>query len=92
MVVLQAAQCEEFDLRARVEPRWDTLRAATVRAAKLFQEPAGSAGVVAVGARADLIVVDSLEGLGSPEQNLKAVVKAGVLVVDRLRPTASATL
>ena len=89
---MQAAQCEEFDLRARVEPRWDTLRAATVRAAKLFQEPAGSAGVVAVGARADLIVVDSLEGLGSPEQNLKAVVKAGVLVVDRLRPTASATL
>jgi cytosine/adenosine deaminase-related metal-dependent hydrolase len=56
---MQTAQCEEFDLRATVESRWDTLRAATVNAARLFQE-AETLGVVSVGARADLIVVPTL--------------------------------
>jgi hypothetical protein len=34
---MQAAQCEEFDLRATVEPRWRTLQSATILAAELFQ-------------------------------------------------------
>jgi imidazolonepropionase-like amidohydrolase len=88
---MQTAQCEEFDLRATVEPRWDTLRAATIHAARLFQE-AGTLGEVTVGARADLIVVESLDDLGRPDSNLKAVVKSGVLVLNRLGGDTSATL
>ena len=104
---MQTAQCEEFDLRATVESRWQTLRAATLHAARLFQEDGDGGGgggggeegteaaaaaaegvvgigVVAVGRRADLIVVDSIDELSAPERNLQAVVKDGVLVLDRL--------
>lgn len=86
---MQTAQCEEFDLRAIVEPRWDTLRAATVHTARVFHE-AGTIGEVTVGARADLIVVDSLDDLGSPDSNLKLVVKSGVLVLNRFGSANSA--
>ncbi len=87
---MQAAQCQEFELRAAVEPRWSTVRSATILAAQLFQEHGdGGIGRVAQGCRADLILVDSIEGLSTPERNLKAVVKNGVPVLDRTRAVQS---
>jgi imidazolonepropionase-like amidohydrolase len=51
-------------------------------------------GVIAPGALADLIVVDGdpladLSLLAKPEQSLKAVIRDGALVIDRLPPQAS---
>ena len=87
---MQTAQCEEFALRATVEPRWDTLRSATVLAAQLFQEEGdGGIGRVAQGYRADLILVDAIEHLSTPDTNLKVVVKNGVPVLNRMPSTQS---
>ena len=89
---MQPAQLEEFELRATVEPAWQTLRAATVHAAALLQQQPDYTGEVAVGCAADLIVVESVERLhensgggGGGGCNLAAVIRDGVVVVDRLR-------
>jgi imidazolonepropionase-like amidohydrolase len=60
------------------------IRAATVNAAALFRR-SGELGVVAPGARADLLVVegDPLRDIGvlrNPERNLRAILKNGVFV------------
>ena len=78
----QRHQLAEFSLRAQVQKPIDVLRAATCQAAALFGE-AGETGVVAAGARADLLVVegDPLRDLGCmehPEHRLKAIMKGGV--------------
>jgi len=74
-------QLREFAIRGEVQPPIDVIRAATVNAAQLFGME-GEVGVVAPGARADLLVVDGnpLEDLGvlqKPEKYLKAVMKGG---------------
>ena len=81
-------QTLEFDLRAEVQAPIDIIRAATVTAAELFNM-VGEIGVVAPGARADLLVVDGnpLEDLGlfQPDgRHLSLVMKDGRRVVDRL--------
>jgi imidazolonepropionase-like amidohydrolase len=77
------AQLEEFAIRREVQPPIDVVRAATCNAAALFGET-GETGVVAPGARADLLLVngDPLENLGclrDPERCLDLVMKGGVI-------------
>ena len=75
-------QLDEFAIRGEVLKPIDVIRSATSTAARLFQRE-GELGVVAPGARADLLVVEGnpLEDLGimrEPERNLKLIVKDGV--------------
>ena len=90
---MQVAQLEEFELRAEVEPPWQTLRAATVHAAELLAQEHYT-GQVAVGCAADLIVVESVERLHDAPNNLAAVIREGVPVIDRLTavPIAAAAV
>ena len=85
---MHAMQMLEFDLRAEVQAPIDIIRAATVTAAELFNM-SGEIGVVAPGARADLLVIDGnpLDDLGlfQPDgRHLSLVMKDGRRVVDRL--------
>ena len=77
-------QCLEFSIRTQVQKPIDVIRSATTIAADLFQMP-GEIGVVAPGARADLLVVDGnpLEDVGCLQnqgRDLKLIMKDGVLV------------
>jgi imidazolonepropionase-like amidohydrolase len=77
-------QLLEFALRGEVQPPIDVIRAATINAAALFRRT-GELGVVAPGARADLLVVDGdplrdLAVLRDPARNLRAILKDGVFV------------
>lgn len=78
---LHTDQLNEFALRARVQQPIDVIRSATTNAAELFNE-VGETGVVAEGARADLLVIDGnplndLSLLQQPERYLKAILKDG---------------
>lgn len=78
---LHKYQLKEFEIRAQVQEPIEIIRAATCYAAELFNE-VGETGVVAAGARADLLVVDGnpLEDLGclmDPEYRLLAIMKGG---------------
>ncbi len=83
-----AHQSQEFAIRARVEKPLDVLRSATLTNAEILNR-AGELGVVAPGARADLILVDAnplddvtvLEGQG---ERIPFVMKAGEICVNRL--------
>jgi imidazolonepropionase-like amidohydrolase len=81
-------QLNEFAIRREVQSPIDIIRAATIHAAELFRRD-GEIGVVAPGARADLLVVDGdpLRDLGvlqHPARFLKAVVKDGVFYRNEL--------
>ena len=76
-------QSREFVIRAEAMAPWEVIRSATVVNAELLNQ-VGELGVVTVGARADLIVVDGdpltdislLDGQG---EHLSVIVKDGVL-------------
>ncbi|MEO3867568.1 amidohydrolase family protein [Nonomuraea sp. B12E4] len=77
-------QSHEFRLRAEVQRPIDVLRAATTSAAELTGLT-GEAGTLAVGAHADLLVLDGdpLEDIGvlaEPDKRVRHVVQAGVVV------------
>lgn len=81
-------QLDEFILRKDVVAPVDLLRAATVNAAEAFRAE-GDFGVVEVGARADLLVLegDPLEDITvmtRPEENLAAIMKGGAFYKNRL--------
>jgi imidazolonepropionase-like amidohydrolase len=81
-------QLLEFALRGEVQAPIDVIRAATVNAAALFRR-AGELGVVAPGARADLLVVQGdplrdLAVLRDPDSNLRAILKDGAFVRNEL--------
>lgn len=83
-------QLTEFGLRAQVQPAADVLRAATVNAAALLGED--DLGVVAPGARADLLLLDAdpladLAALTRPDKHLRAVVQDGRTVHGSLAPS-----
>ncbi len=78
---MQVHQLNEFHLRKDVVPAAELIRAATCTAAEAFLRK-GEFGVVAPGARADLLVVDAnplddITVLTAPERNLRAVMKGG---------------
>ncbi|MGP4099543.1 amidohydrolase family protein [Nonomuraea sp. KM90] len=76
-------QSQEFRLRAEVQRPIDVLRAATTGAAELVGL-AGEIGTLAVGAHADLLVLDGdpLEDAGvlTDQKHLRHVVQAGTIV------------
>jgi len=81
-------QLREFALRAAVQPPLDVIRSATCNAAELFRE-GGRTGIVAEGARADLLVVDGdplhdLECLQDPDRCLAIIIKGGVFYKNKL--------
>jgi len=76
-------QNEEFAIRARVLPAADILASVTTVAAELIGMQ-GRLGIVAAGAIADMIVVDgspldNIALLANPEQNIRLVMKGGVI-------------
>jgi imidazolonepropionase-like amidohydrolase len=72
----------------------DVLSWGTKNAGEALVGTGGQLGVMAPGALADLIVVDGdpladLSLLAKPQQALKAVIRDGVMIIDRLPPQAS---
>jgi imidazolonepropionase-like amidohydrolase len=83
-------QNEEFRLRAQVQPVIDVIRSATTTAAALLDR-AGTLGVLAPGAAADLLVLDAdpladVAVLADIEDHLRAVLQDGVVVHGGLGP------
>jgi imidazolonepropionase-like amidohydrolase len=81
-------QLREFAIRSAVQPPVEVVRSATCYAAELFRET-GRTGVIAAGARADLLVVDGdplqdLACLEDPERRLLAIMKDGVFYKNRI--------
>ncbi len=86
---LHEHQSLEFMIMAEVQKPIDVIRAATVGAAELFNMT-GELGVVAPGARADLLVVDGdpLADLGLLQdqgRHMMLIMKDGEALVNRLR-------
>ena len=87
---MQTHQSEEFALRAAVQRPIDVLRAATTTAAELLRME-GEIGVIAEGARADLLVVDGdpladVKLLADPARRIKAIIKDGRFYKDEIAP------
>jgi imidazolonepropionase-like amidohydrolase len=87
---LHEQQSRELEIRARVLPPAEVLRSATLVNAEILNR-AGELGIVAPGAKADLLVVDGdplrdLSRLGEQGKHLDVVMKGGVLFVNRLAP------
>jgi imidazolonepropionase-like amidohydrolase len=79
--VLQVHQSDEFRIRAEVLSPIDVLRQATINNADLLNR-AGQLGVIAVGAQADLLVVDgdplaNIHLLCGQGEHLTLIMKAG---------------
>jgi imidazolonepropionase-like amidohydrolase len=85
------AQLSEFTLRAQAQPAAEVLRAATVNAAALLDQP--DLGRIEQGAFADLLLLDAdplpdISVLTRPDLHLKAVVQGGRTVVGSLAPAS----
>lgn len=77
-------QLNEFALRAQVQKPIDIIRSATSIAAELFNLQ-GRIGIVAAGAKADLLVLEGnpledLRVLGNPRQFLRVIMRDGDLI------------
>lgn len=78
---MQRFQLNEFNLRKDIVPAVDLIRSATCTAAEAFLRES-EFGVVAPGARADLLVVEGnpledITVLTAPEKHIKAIMKFG---------------
>ncbi|MFA3839058.1 metal-dependent hydrolase family protein [Streptomyces aureus] len=78
---MHSHQLDEFTLRAQVQPAADLIRSATTTAARLLREE-GRIGTLAVGAHADLLILDGnpledISVLTKPREHLRHVIKAG---------------
>jgi imidazolonepropionase-like amidohydrolase len=81
-------QSHEFSLRAEIQKPIEIIRAATSTAAELFNM-VGEIGVIAPGARADLLVIngDPMADLGLLQEqgrHMDIIMKDGRFVVNRL--------
>jgi imidazolonepropionase-like amidohydrolase len=81
-------QSREFAIRGEVLDAALVLRSATLTNARILGQE-GELGEVAVGARADLLVVegnplDDVGLLSQPDKSVRAVVKDGMVALDRL--------
>ena len=84
----QKSQLREFEMRREIDTPPDILRSATATNAELLMEK-GRLGVIAEGARADLLVVEGdpltdLDVLMDPQKNLKFIMKDGVVYKNEL--------
>jgi imidazolonepropionase-like amidohydrolase len=93
----QLSQPRELALRMELDSAPNILRSATTVNAELLQQK-GELGTVAVGAYADLLVVDGdpladVGLLSDPQRNLKLIMKGGVIYKDELanEPSAGAS-
>jgi len=80
-------QAQEFRIRAEIQPVIDVVRSATTIAAALLGLD-GQVGVIAPGARADMLLIDGdplmdVSVLSDPARHLRCVVQGGRVVVDR---------
>lgn len=81
-------QSYEFTIRSEVQPPADIIRSATSTGARLLGQE-GEIGIVAAGARADLLVVtgnplEDAKLLSDPGRNLSLIMKAGRTVMSAL--------
>ena len=81
-------QSEEFAIRAKALSPAEVIRSATRVNAEILGR-AGELGIIAVGALADLLVLDGdplqdLALLADPESSLRLIMKGGRVVRDRL--------
>jgi imidazolonepropionase-like amidohydrolase len=86
--IMHRHQLNEFNLRKHAVSNADLIRSATSMAAEACLR-SGEFGIVAPGARADLLVLDAnpLDDIGvltQPERQLRAVMKAGRFYKDEL--------
>lgn len=84
---LQDRQLDEFLIRAQVQPPRELIRSATTVAARLLGM-GDEVGLVRPGYLADLLVLDGnpledIAVLARPDKNLRAVMRAGRILVDR---------
>lgn len=85
---LHKYQANEFEIRGRTLPAIEVIRSATSNAADLLRMP-GKIGTIAVGAYADLIVVDGdplkdLKLLADEAKHIEAIMKDGEFVKNHL--------
>lgn len=78
-------QLNEFAIRGEMQSPVEVIRSATSTAAEMVQK-AGEIGVIAAGARADMLVLDGdpLRVLQNPPRFLKAIVKDGKFYKDEI--------
>jgi imidazolonepropionase-like amidohydrolase len=84
----QKSQLREFEMRQGLDTPANILRSATVTNAELLMHK-GMLGTIAAGAYADLLIVEGnpLVNLGilmDPQQNLKFIMKDGVIYRNEL--------
>jgi imidazolonepropionase-like amidohydrolase len=84
----QECQLREFEIRMELDAAYNIIRSATItNAALLMQE--GKLGTIAVGACADLLVVDGdpladVRVMLNPKKNLKFIMKDGIIYKNEL--------
>ena len=84
----QGSQLREFEIRMELDAAYNIIRSATItNAALLMQE--GKLGTIAVGAYADLLVVDGdplkdVRVMLDPKKNLKFIMKDGIIYKSEL--------
>ncbi|HHT9951840.1 TPA: amidohydrolase family protein [Legionella pneumophila] len=84
----QRDQLREFEMRKELDSAANIIRSATVVNAELLMQK-GKLGVISAGAYADLLVVDgnplvNLNVLFRPDENLKLIMKDGVIYKNEL--------
>ena len=84
----QKSQLREFEVRMKLDTASNIIGSATVTNAALMMQE-GRLGAIAAGAYADLLVVDGdpltdLSVMLDPEQNLKLIMKDGIIYKDEL--------
>ncbi|NYQ86111.1 amidohydrolase family protein, partial [Escherichia coli] len=84
----QRDQLREFEMRKELDSAANIIRSATVVNAELLMQK-GKLGVISAGAYADLLVVDgnplvNLNVLLRPDENLKLIMKDGVIYKNEL--------
>jgi len=84
----QESQLREFEIRMELDSAYNIIRSATITNAALLMQ-AGKLGTIAVGACADLLVVDGdplsdIRIMLDPKKNLKFIMKDGIIYKNEL--------
>jgi imidazolonepropionase-like amidohydrolase len=84
----QKSQLREFEMRTELDSPYEVIRSATRINAELLNQ-GGSLGTIALGAYADLLVVEGdplsdLAVMTDPQRNLKLIMKGGTFIKNEL--------